>query len=172
MVGLFVLLLVLFFGAYIFFGLDLFTQLTGNELRIANMSLQSDEFQALLGLAIIICEFVIILFSMLFSIADTLRDVIKPLARLIPLGLFMLSMYRIFSPLLAVFLPSEITGAAEVDPMEYMTAAAADGTLTQMILFSLGSMLLFVLANRALGGESSEVRALKAEVAKLRRGSR
>jgi hypothetical protein len=132
-------------------------------------SLQSTEFRAFLGIAIIVCEFVIILFSMLFHIADTLRDVIKPLARLIPLGLFVLAIYRTFAPLFTAFLPTEITGAAETSAIAYLTEAAANGTLTQTILFSLGSMLLFVLANQALGGETSRIRTLEAELAKLRR---
>lgn len=172
MVRLFVLLLLLFFGIYI--GLDIL-RVTQRDVMVGDISaqsLQSAQFRAFLGIAIIICEFVIILFSMLFHIADTLRDVIKPLARLIPLGLFVLAIYRTFSPLLTVFLPTEVTGAAQENAMNYMTMAATDGTLTQTILFSLGSMLLFVLANRALGGENPEIKALKAEVARLRRAAR
>jgi hypothetical protein len=173
MVRAFVLLLLLFFGAYI--GLEILRATQQDMLVMGTynlQSLQSTEFRAFLGIAIIICEFIIILFSMLFHIADTLRDVIKPMARLVPLGLFVLAIYRTFAPILSSFLPTEITVAAETDPIAYLTAAAADGTLTRTILFSLGSMLLFVLANRALGAESSELRALKAEVAKLRRVTR
>lgn len=170
MVRVFVLLLLLFFGAYI--GLEIL-RATQQDMMIMDtyslQSLQSTEFRATLGIAIIICEFVIVLFSMLFHIADTIRDVIKPLARLIPLGLFVTAIYKTFSPLIMGFLPTEITGAAETNPFAYLTAAAANGTLTQTILFSLGSMLLFVLANRALGGETSRIKTLEAELAKLRR---
>jgi hypothetical protein len=165
----FVLLLLLFFGAYI--GLEVL-RATQQEMMWGSYSLQSTEVRAALGIAIITCEFVIVLFSMLFHIADTLRDVVKPLARLIPLSLFVTAIYKTFSPLLMGFLPTEITGAAETNPFDYLTQAAASGTLTQTILFSLGSMLLFVLANRALGAESSELRALRAEVTKLRKITR
>jgi hypothetical protein len=120
--------------------------------------LQSTEFRAFLGIAILICEFIIILFAMLYGVADTLRDIIRPLARLIPLGLFLLAIYRTFVPIFT----SE-------DPVAYLTTAAADGTLTRTILFSLGTMLLFVLANRALGGETSKIKSLEAELAKHRR---
>ena len=96
---------------------------------------------------------------MLFHIADTIRDVIKPLARLIPLGLFVLAIYRTFEPIFT----------AE-DPVAYLTEAASNGTLTRAILFSLGSMLLFVLANRALGGDTLRIKSLEAELAKLRKG--
>ena len=155
----FVLLLLLLSGAYI--GLEIL-QATGNQLTYGDVSLQflqSDQIRAFLGIGIIICEFVIILFSMLYGIADTIRDVIKPLARLIPLGLFVLAIYRTFEPIFT----------AE-DPVAYLMEAASDGTLTRAILFSLGSMLLFVLANRALGGETLRVKSLEAELAKLRRG--
>lgn len=169
MVRLFVLLLLLFFGAYI--GVEIL-RATGRSVEYGDVSLQflqSDAVRASLGIGIIVCEFVIILFSMLFHIADTIRDVIKPLARLIPLGLFVLAIYRTFSPLITGFLPTEITGAAQTDPFAYLSTAAASGTLTQTILFSLGSMLLFVLANRALGGDTSRIKTLEAELAKLRR---
>ena len=162
MVRAFVLLLLLLSGLYI--GLEIL-RVTDSDLMILGQTyslpplLESTEFRAFLGIGIIICEFVIILFSMLYGIADTIRDVIKPLARLIPLGLFVLAIYRTFEPIFT----------AE-DPVAYLTEAAANGTLTRAILFSLGSMLLFVLANRALGGETLRVKSLEAELAKLRRG--
>jgi hypothetical protein len=161
MVRAIVLLLLLLSGLYI--GLEIL-RVTDSDLMIMGETydlqfLQSTEFRAFLGIGIIICEFIIILFSMLYGIADTIRDVIKPLARLIPLGLFVLAIYRTFEPIFT----------AE-DPVAYLTTAASDGTLTRAILFSLGSMLLFVLANRALGGETLRIKSLEAELAKLRRG--
>ena len=171
MVRTFVLLLLLLAGLYI--GLEIL-RVTGQDVlimdRFSLQRLQTTEFRAFLGIAIIICEFIVLLFALLPRVADTLRDVIKPVARLIPLGLFLLAMYKTFMPIFTAFLPTEITGAAETDPVAYLTAAASDGTLTRAILFSLGSMLLFVLANRVLGEESSRLKSLEAELAKNRRG--
>ncbi len=166
MVGLFVILLTVFLLAF-FGGMDQLHELLGGQINIMGTTTGSPEFQVFLGGAIAFLEFVIILFSMLDRIIDTLRETVKPLARLVPLGAFITVIYQTFAPIFQDF-ASRGMGAAGTDST-YIAQAVSNGTLSQGILLTLGTMLLFLLANRIFGGESDEVRALKAELAKYRK---
>jgi len=167
MVAIFVLLLIGFLVAF-FGGTELLNEFVGGQVQIMGTSLDSPAVQVFLGGGIIFLEFVIILFAMLDRIVDTIKEVIKPLAKLIPLGAFLTSIYQTFEPIVKSFLPKEIVGAAGNNP-GYIAQAVQDGTLSRGILLTLGTMILFLLANRALRPESEEVKALKAELAKARR---
>jgi hypothetical protein len=61
-----------------------------------------------------------------------------------------------------------VVGAGGGNPA-YIATAVENGSLTEGILLTLGTMLLFILATRALSSESAEVRALRAELAKYRK---
>lgn len=134
-------------------------------------SLQGAGVQVFLGLGIAISMFAVILFSMLDRIFDTIRDTIKPLARLVPLIAFVASAYRTFWPIIVSLLPQELVGAAGDNP-DFIIQTVESGAFTRGVLLTLGTMLLFLLTNRALGRESAELKALRAELAKQRRASR
>ena len=82
-----------------------------------------------------------------------------------------MALYKTFAPIVESLLPQAVVGAAGDNPA-YIAQAAQDGSLTRGILITLGTMLLFLLAYRALTAESEEVRALKAELARTRRALR
>jgi hypothetical protein len=168
MVGIFVVLLIIFLSA--FFGLDQYASAVGGEdlrLRYLGISLLSPEFRAFLGLGIVFFEFAIILFSMLDRVVDTIRETIKPLARLIPLVAFLISSYQTFAPLFLNSVAIEDAGPAV--QTNYLFSVVNDSDFSAGILLTLFTMILFLLANRALKSESDEVKALRAEVAKYRR---
>ena len=171
MVKLLVLLLFVFLFAF-FGGMDAIHQnlLGGGGIRIMGTSTKSPEFQAFLGGGVVFLEFAIILFSMLDRIVDTIRETIKPLARLIPLGAFLTAIYQTFTPIVQG-IANRGVGAANTETA-YIANAVADGSLSQGALFTLGTMILFLLANRVFGAENPEVRALRAELAKYRRALR
>lgn len=172
MIGIFVVLLVIFLAA--FFGLeqyvnavgarDLSVQYLGVDLGI---SVLSPTFRAFLGLGIVFFEFAIILFSMLDRIVDTVRETIKPLARLIPLIAFLIASYQTFAPFLLNSVTVEDAGPA-IQTNELFEVVNSSG-FSAGILLTLFTMILFLLANRALRSENAEVKALRAEVAKYRR---
>jgi len=166
MVPLFVLLLIGFLFAF-FGGVDALHEFLGGEIVVMGTSTRSPEFQVFLGGAIVFLEFAIILFSMLDHVIDTLRETIRPLARLIPLGAFLASIYQTFTPIVRD-LVARSTGTATAETV-YIARAVENGTLSQGILLTLGTMILFLLANRILGTENAEIRALRAELAKYRR---
>ena len=169
MINAFVMLLMVFLG--LFFGPELYTSATGNEIRVMGVSLQSPQIQAFLASGIAFFQFAIILFSVLDRIADTIKIIIKPVAVLLPLGAFLLAVYRTFAPIIMSFLPQELVGAAGNNPT-YIIQASQDGSLTTGILITLGTMMLFLLAYRTLTAESEQVKALKAELARMRKALR
>lgn len=168
MVGIFVVLLIIFLTA--FFGLDQYASAMGAEdlrIRYLGISLLSPEFRVFLGLGIVFLEFAVILFSMLDRIVDTVRETIKPLARLIPLVAFLTASYQTFAPILRNSVIIEDAGPAV--QTNYLFNVVNDSGFRAGILLTLFTMILFLLANRALRSESDEVKALRAELAKYRR---
>jgi hypothetical protein len=128
-----------------------------------------------LGFAIIFCEFAIILFAMLDRIGDTIKEIIKPMVRLLPLGAFMTTIYHTFSPLAFSLLPpwvAEMFG----EPRMSVNSAMESSINNTSILLTIATMFLFLLATKALSEprETAEVKALKAQIARykkeLRRG--
>lgn len=168
--NIFVLLLIVFLVAF-FGGIDALNQYLGGEVQILGTSLKSPEVQVFLGGGIVLFEFIIILFSMLDRIIDTIKEVIRPVAKLIPLGAFLTAIYQTFEPIIKSFLPEQVVGAAGNNP-GYIAQAVNDGTLTQGILLTLGTMILFLLAGRALRPDNAEVKRLQAELARTRRALR
>ncbi len=169
MVSLFVLLLVVFLG--MFYGPGLYTSATGNEIQVAGVSLQSPQVQVMLASGIAFLQFAIVIFSVLDRIADAIKLMIKPIAVLLPLLAFLAAMYRTFAPIFASFLPQAVTetvGISSVNIAQWVTSR----DFATGILITFGTMLLFLLAYRALTAESDEVRALKAELARTRRALR
>lgn len=177
---LFVLLLIIFLVAF-FGGIEAFADFYRDyvnqqgDVRILGLlsltSLTSPEFKVFLGGGIVFLEFVIILFSMLDRIVDTIKEIIRPVAKLIPLGAFLTAIYQTFKPIVESLLPQEVVGAAGNNP-GYIAQAVRDGSLTTGILLTLGTMILFILAGRALRPENEEVKKLQAELARTRRALR
>ena len=169
MIGLFVLLLLIFLG--LFYGPGLYSSATGADIQVAGVSLQSAQIQVVLASGIAFLQFAIVIFSVLDRIAETFKLIIKPIAVLLPLVAFLAAMYRTFAPIFASFLPqgaAQAMGVSSADIATWVTSAQfATG-----ILITFGTMLLFLLAYRALTTESDEVRALKAELARTRRALR
>lgn len=164
MVVLFVILLIGFLAT--FFGIDIYTEIIGgSDIEVMGTtvgSLKDENVKIFLGGAIAFLEFAIVLFSMLQRIADTIREVIKPVARLLPLGAFLTAIYTTFEPIVSKFF---VASESDVD----VAAVVNSSSFSFGILLTLGTMLLFLLANRILGGDSAEIRALRAENAKIRR---
>ena len=160
-----VLLLIIFLAA--FFGLDILPQfLGGNDLQVMDTridvsSLNNPTLQLALGGAVVFLQFAIIIFSMLGHIGDTIRETIKPVARLFLLGAFLASAYYMFEPIVAPVL-------FEQQPPN-VAAVVEDDTLKIGILLTLGTMMLFLAANRTLRTESEEIKALRRELARYRR---
>ncbi len=173
MVTLFALLLVIFLIA--FFGLDQFTQLLGiavanDNIPIATINnvqimLSRSELRVFLGGGIVFFEFAIIMLSMFDRVLDSLKAVVKPITVLVPLIGFVYSVYQTFSPVVKSLLPTEIGGA---EP-GYIATAAQDETLGLNVLLTFGMMLLYLAITRIVGGDSPEVKALKAENARLKK---
>ena len=158
-----VLLLIIFLAA--FFGLDILPQfLGGTEIEVMGVrvaSLNNPTLQLALGGAVVFLQFAIIIFSMLGHIGDTIRETIKPVARLFLLGAFLASAYYMFEPIVAPIL-------FEQQPPN-VAAVVEDDTLKIGILLTLGTMMLFLAANRTLRTESEEIKALRRELARYRR---
>jgi len=166
LLGLYIFILIGFLIS--FFSPNILEKLAGGDIQIMGFSLQSPELKAFLAGGIVFLEFSIILFAMLDRIVDTIREIIRPIAKLLPLVAFLTSTYQTFGPLVKSFLPQSVVGPTGNNP-DYITIAVADGSFSRGILLTLGTMLLFLLANRALMSESEEVRALKAELKKARK---
>jgi hypothetical protein len=164
MVVVFILLLIAVLAT--FFGIDIYTEIAGGsdiEVMGATVaSLKDENVKILLGSAIAFLEFAIVLFAMLQRIADTIREVIKPVARLLPLGAFLTTIYTTFEPIVTSFF---FAADSDVD----VAAVVNSSSFSFGILLTLGTMLLFLLANSILGGDNAEIKALRAENAKIRR---
>lgn len=173
MVSIFVLLLIVFLG--LFYGPDLYLNAVGaagnEQLSIAGVFIQSPPIRVVLASGIAFFMISIVIFSLLDRIAETIKFIIKPFAALLPLLAFLGALYRTFAPMLANFLPQPVAQAAGVTPKN-VVQWANDPEFTIGILITLGAMLLFLFAYRALTGESDEVRALRAELARTRRALR
>lgn len=160
-----ILVLLLIIALIAYFGLGLMPQLLGGtEIEVMGVpvgSLSSPNLKILLGGAVVFLQFAIILFSMLGQIGDTIRETIKPMARLFLLIAFLASAYYMFEPIIAPVI-------FERQPPN-VAAVVTDSTLTIGILLTLGTMILFLMANRSLRTESEEVKELKRELARYRR---
>ena len=171
----FIILLIVFLGG--FFGLGYFDIQISNTAPplIASLNqagISMTQIQIILGIGILFCQFAIILFSMLDPIADTIKAIIKPLVRLVPLIAFLTSIWKTYAPVLFSILPAGVAQAFGVTKVEgYMAQAVSTGAFTTGVLITLGTMVLFVVTTFALGRsqDSAQVKALKAENAKLRR---
>lgn len=170
----FVILLILFLAGFLGLDFGMDVRILGSNPFFAAATQQTgiplETIKNLMGIGVLFCEFVIILFSMLDRIGDTLRESIKPLVRLFPFGLFIITAWNIFSPIILALLPVGVATAMNEPQME-LAQAISSASSTPKLLLSLGAMFLFMLTNYALGRspENPEVRALRAENEKLRK---
>ena len=169
----FVILLIIFGGAFISLGyFDV--QITESTTLLAALNqfgITTNELQLLLGVAILFCQLAIILFSMLDRIGPALLALVKPLLRLIPLIAFLTTVWKTYSPIVFNLLPdrfAEIFGVSTADG--YLSQSISDGTFMLGVILTIVTMLFFVLVNFAVqSGDTAQVRQLKAENAKLRK---
>jgi hypothetical protein len=171
-IALFVLLLIVFFAA--FFGFDKLIPVVGvvseNHVQIATIqdfqiSLNLPALRAFLGGGIVFFEFIIIVFSVFDRVLDTIRALIRPLAVLVPLGAFLVSAYKTFEPIIRILLPAPL-GTGSPNEIE---AAVSGETFNANVLLTFGFMVVYLITTFFLKEESKEVKALRAEIAKLRR---
>jgi hypothetical protein len=137
---------------------------------LTQIGISTTQVQILLGVGILFCQFGIIIVSMLDRIGDTVKAIIKPLIRLVPLSAFLTAIWQTYSPVMFSLLPSGVAqafGAAKVD--SYMAQAVSDGSFSSGVLWTLVTMLLFVITTRVLGqsADSDRVRDLRAQVRSL-----
>ncbi len=172
MIIIFSLLLIIFLAG--FFGLEPFATnvLQASDVRILGYSILSPEFQVFLGIGAVFCEAVIIFMGMLDHIGETIRTAIKPIARLVPLVVFIGSAWETLSPIVLNILPPNAAATiGYVQSPAYMTTAVRTGQLADGILWTLGTMILFAITTYALGRrqDTDQVQSLKREVERLRR---
>jgi hypothetical protein len=168
----FVILLFAFFAAFL--GLGYFdVQINDNTslmTMLNSLGISMVHIQVLLGVGILFCQLAIILFSMLDKIGFAVRSVILPLLRLVPLIAFLYSIWTTYSPVLFNLLPDRMAQAFGVTKQaNYMAQSINDGTFTRGVIITLITMLVFILFIYALRPDSQQVKALKAENAKLRK---
>lgn len=170
MVALFVMLLAIFLAA--FFGFDSITHamgVPGDASAVAvgvgpvSFPVSLAAVRLALGGGIVFFEFLIIILSVFDRVLDTIKAVIKPIAILVPLAGFVYSTYQTFAPVVQSLLPGASANA---------TAMLSGPDFNRNILLTFGTMLLYLLLSRILSPESSELRALRAEVRKLKGKSR
>jgi hypothetical protein len=168
-IPLFVLLLIVFLGAFL--GLDVFTGGDpGGDIYVATVQ-NSDVFMSgsgvrvLLVLGIVFCEFVIIFASLFDGILDTFKLILKPLLTMVPLGTFLYSTYRTFEPILFNLLP---VGGGSGDLIK-IAEVVNKPEFDNRVLTTIGAMLFYIVMTKVLGGDSAEVKSLKAELKKLRK---
>lgn len=168
MVALFVLLLIIFLGAFL--GLDVLTGPSpdGNiyvaTVQNSDIFLSGSGIRVLLVAGILFCEFVIIVTSLFDRMVNTIRVIIRPLVTLVPLSGFLYSTYRTFYPIIENLLPGR-------DPAQIANIVNNPGFNTS-VLTTIGTMLLYLIIARLLGSgvDQEEVKALRAEVQRLRKG--
>ena len=61
---------------------------------LTQAGITTTQIQTILGVAILFCQFAVILFSMLDPIGDTIKALIKPLFRLFPLLAFLAAIWK------------------------------------------------------------------------------
>jgi hypothetical protein len=171
----FVILLIIFLAGFLGLDFGMDVRILGSNPFFASVNQQTgiplETIKNLMGIGVLFCEFVIILFTMLDRIGDTLRESIKPLVRLFPFGLFIITAWNIFSPIILALLPTAMVAAVTSEPQMELAQAISNASSTPKLLLSLGAMFLFMLTNYALGRvpENPEIRNLRAENARLKK---
>jgi len=143
---------------------------TGDEVVIANflgqqIVLSLSALRAFLGGGIIFFEIMIVVLSVSNRILDTIRSAIRPIVTLLPLAAFLYSAYTTFDPIVRRLLPPPI-GGESLD----IAATVNSPAFSDNVLLTFGTMMLYLIVAWILGrGDSqAEIKALRAEVKKLR----
>lgn len=160
--GLLVIFLVMFFGLDIFTAGDPGGNIYITTVQNNQVLLSGSGLRVLFVLGIVFCEFVIIFISLFDRILDTFRVLIRPIVTLVPLGTFLFSIYDTFKPVVENLLPGR-GGLAAV------ATEVNKGEFNNRVLISIGAMLLYLLVAKIFGGETQQVRELKAELRKLKK---
>ena len=177
-----VILLFIFLCAFVGLRPFVTSVLQAQDVSIMGVSVFDTGMQVFLALGIIFLEFAIIFFSLLDRIGDTIKSVLKPLASLIPLGLFVSYVQRTFTPIFLSVFPqrtsleiggAQITAEAGMTASDsYITAAISSGEFTSNVLLTVAFMGLFALISSAISQPrnfSTELRRLRAENARFRK---
>lgn len=168
-VALFVLLLLIFYAA--FFGLDQVTQALGiasnnSDILLTTVgnyqvSLSRAAVRIFLGGGIVVFQLLIIVMSVFDRIMDTIKATVRPVATLVPLVAFLFSVYNTFRPIIENFLGGDIESIAQ---------SVNDPSFTQQMLVTFGLMVLFLVVAAILGGESAEMKRMRSELQRLKKG--
>ncbi|MEM7028530.1 MAG: hypothetical protein AAF629_02970 [Chloroflexota bacterium] len=177
-----VTLLGLFLCAFIGLRPFVTTVLQAQDVSIMGFSVFDTGLQVFLALGIVFLEFAIIFFSLLDRIGDTIKSVLKPLASLIPLGMFVSYIQKTFTPIFLSMFPqrtalqigdAQITAESSMPVNEsYITAAINSGDFTYNVLLTVAFMGLFALISSAVSQPkdfASELRRLRAENARFKK---
>lgn len=137
----------LLFFVTAFFGLEPFAThvLGATDLRIMGFSLLGPEFKIILGLGIVFCELLIIVFSN--SIVLTVIEALK----VVPLMFFVMAMYKTFWPLISGLIPTEGSETFKSQNDAYLAQAVNNDGFREGVLLTLVTMLFFVIINQAFG---------------------
>ncbi len=132
----------------------------------------TDQTKVLLAMGIAFFQFAVVIFALLDSIADTFKLIVRPFAVFLPLVAFLGAMYQTFMPMLAPILPDQAVQSMGVDASATMTQVVNNPQFTTGVFITLGALFLFLLTYRALTAESTEVKALRAELIKAKKAAR
>ena len=169
MVAIFILLLLTFFAA--FFGLEQLTQALGmatnnNTILLGTVSgyqisLSMAAVRTFLGGGIVFFELIIIILSVFDRIMDTIKATVRPVATLVPLVAFLYSVYNTFRPIVQNLMGGDV---------QVIATTVNQPSFNLDVLSTFGLMVLFLVVAAILGGENAEVKRLRTELQKYKKG--
>jgi hypothetical protein len=168
---LFFLLLIVFITA--FFGMESFVVnfMQAADVKVLGISMLDPGFRLFLALGIVFCQLVIIMVAMLDRVGDTIRDVIKPIFRLLPLMAFVTVSYNTFAPIVFSMLPETAAQVAGQSPNYNFAQAVYAPEFSTKIMLTVVTMVLFLITSSTLSDtrDSARVRQLEAQIKRLKR---
>jgi hypothetical protein len=166
-----IVMLVVFLTAFL--GLEQFANnvMQASDIRILGFSILSEEFRVFLGAGTIFFEAAIIFFVMLDRVGDVIRTALIPVARLVPLVLFVFTAWNTLAPVIVPLLPAGVGELVGVYGNQVTVAqTVSSGSFAVGVMLTLGTMLFFALTTYTLGRqENAEVRALRQELARYQK---
>ncbi len=150
-----VVLLIIFFAAFFLLGNVPADTVPLPVPAIAGYQpvLSMASLRVLLGGGIVMLQFIVIVLAVAGRALDVIRVFIRPIAVLIPLVMFVSSAYQTFSLVAKSTLPTEITGASTD-----FAATVNQAEFSQSVLWTFGTMMLFLLFTQLFGAKKVEVK--------------
>lgn len=128
------------------------------DVKVFGVSFVGQQVHTFLGIAIVICEIAIVLFSMLGRMRDTLDDILRPFLRFAPLYAFFEVFRRSFRPILTRYFPF-LFGSPEQEAS--IAQAVSSNAFTEGVLLSVGALILFIITNNFLSKWRRSVRFIE-----------